>query len=242
MDELLKRIEAETLPSETDFLNILDKEAQPEMRQPATPNVEKALPGAIRIYKALKNLVIDYRLDGFTLRCFDLLGSIHNTGCLALALLNAEGIVAGCEGDVPAMISMAITNALIGKTGFQANPARIDTSNGEMWFAHCTIPLNMVQKISLDTHFESGIGVGICGSVEKGPITIFKTDADGERFFAEEGMLNACPSKADLCRTQMVISLSRKENTSYFLTNPIGNHHIIVAGHHKNLYEEMMMG
>ena len=34
-----------------------------------------------------------------TVRCFDLLGRIGTTGCLALAILNAEGIPAACEGD-----------------------------------------------------------------------------------------------------------------------------------------------
>ena len=74
------------------------------------------------IYEALKNLVERNRLQGFTLRCFDLLTAVKDTGCMALAKLNAEGFVAGCEGDVPAMLSMMITRALTGVSGFQANP------------------------------------------------------------------------------------------------------------------------
>jgi len=240
MKELLRRYEAQTSPTLTECETWLTGTEVPPMTKPAASKVMSALPGALRIYKALKGLVDDCHLDGLTIRCFDLLSTVHNTGCIALARLNAEGIVAGCEGDVPAMLSMTITQALLGVAGFQANPARIDTTTGEMWFAHCTIPLNMIRQMALDTHFESGIGVGICGVAEKGPVTIFKTSGTDNRFFVEEGMLTDCPSQPDLCRTQQVVTLAHKESTRYFLTQPIGNHHIIVPGHHRELYEEIM--
>lgn len=197
--------------------------------------IRKALPGANQIYEALKSIVEKYQLQGFTLRCFDLLTAVRNTGCLALARLNAEGIVASCEGDVPAMLSMKIAQALLGISGFQANPANIDPETGQMLFAHCTIPLNMVERYELDTHFESGIGVGIRGYMKEGPVTIFKVSGDLSRSFIAEGELLRCQAQPDLCRTQMVISLNDAAQASYFLTNPIGNHHIILPGHHKNL-------
>ena len=101
--------------------------------------IGKALPGALRIYEGLKQIVGRHQLQGFTIRCFDLLTALRNTGCIALAKLNAEGIVSGCEGDVPAMISMKIAQALTGLSGFQANPASINPETGEITFAHCTI-------------------------------------------------------------------------------------------------------
>ena len=198
------------------------------------------MPNVKKIYEALKALVEKYQLQGFTLRCFDLLTTIRDTGCMALAKLNAEGIVAGCEGDVPAMLSMKIIQALTGVSGFQANPATIDPEKGEMLFAHCTIPLNMVERYELDTHFESGIGVGIRGYMKEGPVTIFKVAGDMSRHFIAEGTLVRNQAKPDLCRTQQVIELDDKGQTRYFLTQPIGNHHIIVPGHLKELLEEIL--
>ena len=198
------------------------------------------MPNVKKIYEALKALVEKYQLQGFTLRCFDLLTTIRDTGCMALAQLNAEGIVAGCEGDVPAMLSMKIIQALTGVSGFQANPATIDPEKGEMLFAHCTIPLNMVERYELDTHFESGIGVGIRGYMKEGPVTIFKVAGDLSRYFIAEGTLVRNQAKPDLCRTQQVIELDDKGQTRYFLTQPIGNHHIIVPGHLKELLEEIL--
>ncbi|MBR1504361.1 MAG: hypothetical protein IJ618_10820 [Prevotella sp.] len=208
--------------------------------QAPTEAIRKSLPGAHRIYVALKSMIEHHRLNGFTLRCFDLLTSVNNTGCLALARLNSEGLVAGCEGDVPAMLSMMIARAAMGVSGFQANPANIDPETGEMLFAHCTIPFNLVERYELDTHFESGIGVGIRGYMKEGPVTIFKVAGDLSRCFIEEGELIRNQSKPDLCRTQQVINLSAPGLTSYFLTNPIGNHHIILPGHHKELLVEIM--
>ena len=192
------------------------------------------------IYEGLKKLIAKYQLDGFTLRCFDLLTSLKSTGCFALAKLNSEGYVAGCEGDVPAMISMMIVRSLTEVSGFQANPARINPETGELLFAHCTIPLNMVERYELDTHFESGIGVGVRGYMKEGPVTLFKVSGDLTSHFVAEGTLIRNTSDPDLCRTQQVIRLTDKTQASYFLTNPIGNHHIVAPGCIGDLLEELI--
>ena len=203
--------------------------------------IKRDLPGANQIYDALKVIVARYDLQGFTIRCFDLLTAVKNTGCLALAKFNSEGIIAGCEGDVPAMLSMKIAQSLTGVSGFQANPARINPETGEMLFAHCTIPFNMVERYELDTHFESGIGVGIRGYMKEGPVTIFKVSGNLSRHFIAEGELIRNQAEPDLCRTQQVIKLSDPSMASYFLNDPIGNHHIILSGHHKELLGEMFL-
>lgn len=226
MDELLDTLTRipEEMPRETS-----DKEI-----------IRDSLPGANRIYKALRNIIYKHQLQGFTLRCFDLLSKVKNTGCLALAKLNSEGFVAGCEGDVPAMLSMKIIQSITGLSGFQANPSSIDPETGEIVFAHCTIPLNMVERYEYDTHFESGIGVGIRGFMKEGTVSVFKISGDLSRSFIAEGTLLRNQSKPDLCRTQQIIQLSDKSQASYFLTNPIGNHHIIVPGRFKSLLEELL--
>ena len=135
---------------------------------------------------------------------------------------------------------MTIAQALTGVSGFQANPASIHTDTDEMVFAHCTIPFNLVERYEFDTHFESGIGVGIRGYMKEGPVTIFKVSGDLSRHFSEEATLVTCQAKPDLCRTQQVIRLNRPERTAYFLNEPIGNHHIIIPGHHREELEQLL--
>ena len=230
MQELLTEIKDTPLP--------MGEDGGAEL--PSEGALRESLPGANQIYRALKTLVERHGLSGFTLRCFDLLTAVRNTGCLALARLNAEGIVAGCEGDVPAMLTMAVCRALFGLSGFQANPARIDPERGEVLFAHCTTPLNMVERYELDTHFESGLGVAIRGYARPGAVTVLKVAGDLSRLFVEEGELVRSQAEPNLCRTQQVVRLTNPARASYFLTEPIGNHHIIVPGHHKALIEELL--
>ncbi len=206
----------------------------------ANDAVIESFSGAYRIYLGLKMLTEKYHLQGFTIRCFDLLDSLKNTGCWALAQLNSEGIVAGCEGDVPALISMMMVKSLTGVSGFQANPASVDPDTGEMIFAHCTIPFNMVMRYEFDTHFESGIGIGIRGYMQDGPVTIFKVAGNLSRSFIEEGVLLCSLGKPNLCRTQLLIRLDNKERVNYFLKEPIGNHHIIVPGRYKEFLTEFL--
>ena len=201
--------------------------------------VREAYPGAVKIYNALKVLVERHRLDAFTLRCFDLLTTVGNTGCLALSCFNSEDVPASCEGDVPALLSMMISHALTGVTGFQANPAQIDVETGRILFAHCTIPFNMVENWQFDTHFESGIGVGIHGVFPEGPVTVFKVSGDLKRHFIAEGELIGNQYEANLCRTQVLLQL-KPGDARYFLTDPIGNHHIIIPGRHKAVLEELL--
>lgn len=211
-----------------------------ELLETVGQDVDGGEAGAMKIYDALKQLVGRYNLQGFTLRCFDLLTAVRNTGCLALAKLNSEGIVAGCEGDVPAMLTMKIAQALTGIVGFQANPASIDVETGQMVFAHCTIPLSLVERYEFDTHFESGIGIGIRGYMKEGPVTVFKVSGDLSRHFVGQGQLIRNEAKPDLCRTQQVIRLDDASQAAYFLTRPIGNHHIILPGHLKSLIESLV--
>ncbi len=176
------------------------------------------------IYCAMKTLVKRYGLAGVSLRCFDLLTALGNTGCMALAILNSQGVVATCEGDIPTLLSMCIAQRKFGISGFQANLSRID--GDKMLFAHCTVPLNMVEEYSYDTHFESGIGVAVHGVLPAGAARIFKLSPDCSEMFLEdveilENQYNDC-----LCRTQILVDAPGLAD--YFLRFPIGNHHVII--------------
>lgn len=190
--------------------------------------------GANRIYERLKELIGKYKLSGLTLRCFDLLSTVYNTGCLALARLNAEGIPAACEGDVPALLTMMLARQMSGFTGFQVNAARIEDGEGDtcrILFAHCTVPLNMVDKYEYTTHFESGIGVGIHGELPLGDYTLMKVSGKLDAMFAADVRLIANQYEEGLCRTQVWVEAD-KEVAEYLLNNPIANHHLLVPGKH----------
>lgn len=193
---------------------------------------------ALKLHKVIENIKDKYNLNGLTIRCFDLLSTINTTACLSLAILNASNIVATCEGDIPTMISMHILNEVSNQTGFQVNPSRIDIENNTIVFAHCTLPLNMPASYTLDTHFESGIGVAIKGTLRKEKITIFKLSRNLKDFYVTTGTIIENLNESNLCRSQVKVQVD--ENIEYFLTRPYGNHHVIIYGDYKDKIIEYM--
>lgn len=194
---------------------------------------KQVLDGALHIYSALKRLIAKYDLKGITVRCFDLLGIYKNTACLALALLNEEGITAGCEGDVPTLLTMHALRALTGRSSFQANPSYINQDNNTVIFAHCTLPLNMTNDYSLTTHFESGLGIGIKGSLHLGEVSICKIFINQkhnlDNCIAISGKIKENLSLSCYCRTQINVELSDYDIVS-ILREDYGNHMVIVYG------------
>src|SRR6056297_1533820 len=201
---------------------------------------ENDLMKAAKVYFALKNIVNRYDLNSLTIRCFDLVTELETTGCLALSLLNNEGIVAGCEGDIPATVSMMITYYLTGNIPFMANPVSLNIKNNKVKFAHCTVATKSVNDYIIRSHFETGIGVGIQGEIKKGNITVFKLG--GKKLdhiaFQNAQLINNLNSEF-ACRTQVLLDFDG-DDISYFLKNPIGNHHILVEGNHYEILNQFV--
>jgi L-fucose isomerase-like protein len=172
-------------------------------------------------------------------RCFDLLEPLNSTGCIALALLNSQGIPSSCEGDVPALITMMILQLLVGEPGFQINPSRILVNKKRMVVAHCTLPISMTNQYSLKTHYESRIGVAVDGELPLQKALMFKVNADLQRYYLSEIEILDNLSEKNLCRTQLEIGID-DEAIQYFLNDPCANHHIITLQNQMDLVKEFM--
>jgi L-fucose isomerase-like protein len=193
----------------------------------------EAVDTAMGVRSALVDVMENDRLDAVTVRCFDLLGDPGTSGCLALASLNDDGVVAGCEGDVPSALAMLWVRHLLGQPTWMANPARLDVDRNELLLAHCTVAPSMVESFALDTHFESGMGVGISARFTTQPVTLIRLGgADLDECWIAEGAIVATGDDADLCRTQVTIELS-SGNVGDLLTHPLGNHLVLATGHHE---------
>lgn len=195
---------------------------------------EREVKNAEKVYLILKDIIKKYKLDGLTIRCFDLLKSIKTTGCLALSKLNSEGIIATCEGDIMAMLCMAIAKEISSHSSFQANPSQINVNDNTILFAHCTVPLDMLTSYTFKTHFESGIGVAIKGELKKQDVTVLRISKDLKHYYVSKGKILKNMSLDNLCRTQILVHL--ESDVKELLNNPCGNHHIIFYGD----YEEQL--
>ena len=191
---------------------------------------------SLAIHKALKNLCKQNRLSGFTLRCFDLVKKYQQTACLGFGMLNDELIVSGCEGDVPAMLSMVFAKLLWGEPAFMANPANFDLSSRSATYAHCTVPLSMCKDYRLDTHFESDHGIGIAGTMKQEAITCYKIKPDLSSLRAKEGAITGTPNNKNMCRTQIEVTFD--EDIEEMIAHPYGNHMVFVYGKRKEELEQ----
>lgn len=198
---------------------------------------EEELKKAKKVYVAIKKIKNEFKLDGLTIRCFDLLSSIKSTSCLALGLLNKEGIIGTCEGDIMSMVTMELIKSITGQSSFQCNPSIIDVQNNEIVLAHCTVPFDMLEKYHLLTHFESNSGVAIKGFLKKDDVTIVRISSNLKDYFISEGKIVENLEESNLCRTQIKIKM---DDVSSLLTKPCGNHHIVVYGKHKDKLKQVL--
>ncbi len=232
IDELHRLIRNEGLPEDGPEFAFF-KEAQ-AIREASTVEIAQS----VAIYRALRRLVATYRLDALTLRCFDLVLEEKATGCFALSRLNDEGVIAGCEGDIPAALALLWARQLTGVLGWMSNPARVDVSGGRLLLAHCTVPRSLVGAYTVRSHFESSLGVGIAGVFAPGPVTLVRIGGrELDRLWVTEGEIIDSPHEEGLCRTQIEVRLA-PEALDRLLRDPLGNHIVVVEGRHESSLTE----
>ena len=183
---------------------------------------------AARMYLGLKKLCSDNDLNALTLKCFGILDSCRTTACLALSLLNDEGIIAGCEGDIPALWTMMYVNYAFGTPAFMANPSSSNRKELTIDFAHCTVPLAMVHGYRLPTHFESNSGIGIAGSMPSGRYRIVKIYGKKlDQYYETTGDLLMNTAIPQRCRTQVRFRFASAAEFDRFIRVSKGNHIIL---------------
>lgn len=192
---------------------------------------------AMKIYHALKRIAEEDKLSALTLSCFRLIELTGTTGCLALSLLNDEGIIAGCEGDLQSIFTMLIVKTLTTQSAFMANPSMINARTNEIILAHCTIGLKQTEKFILRSHFETDLSIGIQGILPTGDVTLVKCGGEClDEYYLTTGTLTENTNYLNMCRTQVRIRLNSPAD--YFLRNPLGNHHILFHGNYETILNE----
>ncbi|WP_277234623.1 fucose isomerase [Phocaeicola salanitronis] len=194
---------------------------------------------AMRLYKAVKDVCAEQKLDAVTLSSDQCISQLNATGNVTSALLTDEGIPAGGEGDLQTIMTMLMAYAITGKPTFMGNPSFIDRKRNELILAHCSVPTKMVDEFIIRDHFETGRGIGLQGLMHEGDITLFKCGGEClDEYYVSEGYLVENTNLISACRTQFRLKMNK--SVDYFLNNPIGNHHVLIQGHHAAALQEFM--
>ncbi len=224
MDDLMGRLE-HLDPAEVARAAAEMSQGVAEVREPSPDDISSSS----RFYIALRDIAQTQKLSGISVRCFDLVQKFKQTGCLALSRLIDEGCLGGCEGDLPALLTMVWLQAVSGDSPFMANPQDMDPDQNQLWLAHCTIARSWLSRCVLRSHFESGSGVGIQGTIDPGPITIARIGGQQlDEVMMFDGHLVGTETLETRCRTQIKVSL--KGRVQEYLERPLGNHQVLIRG------------
>lgn len=190
-----------------------------------------------RIYLTLRRLAERHDLTAVSPRCFDFIKDFGATGCLALSKLNDEGVVAGCEGDIPSTVGMITLAEVSGRPAFMGNPSLID--GHKLVLAHCTVATKLTRAVHYSSHFESGIGVALAGQFRRGArVTVARYGKGYGLLRAGAGAIERGePWSRDLCRTQVEIRMDG--DADVFMKRPIGNHLTMTYGNHVDSLREL---
>ena len=131
------------------------------------------------MYLAQKALLKKHGASGITVNCLGGFygGHIHAYPCLGFHQLLNEGLVGGCECDVRSAITMlAGTTLTQGRPGYISDPV-IDTSKGQIIYAHCVAankafgPGGHANPFEILTHSEDRQGASVRSLLPTGQMT-----------------------------------------------------------------------
>jgi L-fucose isomerase-like protein len=233
-----------------DLTGLLDKPASKKVKAAIDEFVqgavcievsEEEVRKAGMVSQAMEELAQKHNVDALSVECFTLERKTGISGCCALSWLNnLQGIVAGCEGDIPAAFTMMVAKFLTGQPAFLANIAEIDEAANSVVAAHCTIPTSIVNTYEITTHFETGKSVALRGELPLQPVTIMKMWGDNlSQYWVSKGDVVENLRNETGCRTQVRVHLAKP--VRHLLDGSLANHHVIVPGDYADTVERFLV-
>lgn len=198
---------------------------------------ESGLINAMRFYKAIRRICDEDELTSIAMNCYKPLEDIGVTSCLANSLLNNEGILTGCEGDLQALFTLMVVKAVTDQTGFMCNPNSVDVKTNQLILGHCSVATNEVKQYIIRDHYSNYKAISIQGLLPLGESTLLKCAGEClDEYFVSPGSIIDNTNLERSSRTEVLFKQDKP--VSYFLKNPLGNHHILVRGNHeKNIID-----
>ena len=121
-------------------------------------------------------------LDALAIRCWpEFARDFGVAPCAAMSLLQSEGRILACEGDVEGALSMIVHRALGAATPFLFDFSQVDLEADHALFWHCGVaPCNLwdgTSRRSLDTYFAGGRGVTADFVLKTGDLSVARIDS-----------------------------------------------------------------
>lgn len=176
-------------------------------------------------------------LTALAIRCWPEFAANYGISpCAAMSILQSEGKIITCEGDVFGCLSMIAHAAIGGETPYFADLSQVNFEQDFALLWHCGVaPCNLWDGKcvrSLDTYFAGGKGITADFVMKSGKLSILRIDyAPGEyRVFLQSA--EAIPMQKELKGTyaKVKFNTSVKEVLDKLIYNGIAHHISVVYG------------
>ena len=192
-----------------------------------------------RVYLALKALALREDANGLAVNCNSMViqGKRHVVPCMAFNRIIDEGIMCACEGDLGAMISALILNAVSGGQAVLMGNFRLRPDKNIIFIQHDIIPQTMAKtKYKLYDYHGKKWGVTGYADVKLNPMTVLNIDPSYKKICVIEGNIKGShipelPSGLKTCRFRVDMSVdggSVKDIPSIMVGT---NHNSMTFGH-----------
>ena len=133
----------------------------------------------------------------------------ETTACMALSLINDDGLLAFCESDFAVIPSGVLLHNICQTPVFLQDPTY--PHHGVITLAHCTAPRKMdgrtCEPTEIVTHFESDYGAAPKVNMRVGQqVTVIDPDFGDKRWIGFRGKIQDNPY-LDICRSQVDVTI-----------------------------------
>ena len=206
----------------------------------------------IKLYLAIKRIIRREQADALTINCLgDLFRERFVPPCLALGRLNDEGIVAGCEGDLNALVTMMLLNytadtpSVMGNLypfrpekgpGFPSPKVRFEDTkkclaDGIARLTHDVIPLKVAKsKYILEHYHGSDRGVTTYAELPLGTVTLARIGPRMNRLVITLAEVKSVESSVH-CSFSAYLQIKDLKN---YVRQVSGVHSVVVYGNYLN--------
>jgi L-fucose isomerase len=204
---------------------------------------------SIRLYLALKGALREESYTLVAVKCQDEMINNYASSCLAISLLNDEGLTVSCESDIYAAVTMRILRTISGNVSLFGDVNHLDTEKALLRVVNCgSMPTLMAERrkdVDIGLQYEymgRAQGATTVLSVKESPVTVARLSRVKGCFvlLAAEGKTRAVDKKRfkESRENWPHAFIELRGDMETFIQNLRSNHiHLCFGNHLKDLEE-----
>ncbi len=190
-----------------------------------------------------RRLATDNKLTAIAVRCWPEFAEGYGIApCAAMSLVQSDGLLLSCEGDLDCAVTMICHSAAGAETPFMADLSQVNPEENSALMWHCGVaPCNLTDSVctpTMDTYHAGGRGVTAGFVLKSGRINMARLDSINGRYrlFSRAG--EALPMKKELAGTYARVRLDQpmKDVLDIVIYNGIAHHVSMVYGDYTKVF------